>query len=106
MQQSLAKGSVGGEKLQPCELVEDALRMNASSPMRFDIQVVKQFDEVPPITTGKDKALQILVNLVRNAKQACDDSGRPEKRVTLRVSNGTDRVRISVSDNGIGIPPE
>src|SRR5262249_920437 len=49
---------------------------------------------------------QILVNLIRNAKHACDDSGRADKQITLRVANGDGRVKISVSDNGVGIPQE
>ncbi len=106
MQQSFAKVSGVGETLQASDLVEDALRMNTSSLTRHDIQVIKQFDEVPPITTEKHKVMQILVNLVHNAKHACDESGRPEKRLTVRVSNECDRVRISVGDNGVGIPPE
>ncbi len=106
MQQSFAKVSGVTETLQASDLAEEALRMNASSLTRHDIQVARQFDEVPPITTEKQKVMQILVNLVRNAKQACDESGRPEKRLTLRVSTGCDRVRISVRDNGIGIRPE
>jgi len=47
------------------------------------------------------------VNLIRNAKHACDDSGSSDKRVTVRaLLNGSDRAQVSVSDNGIGIPPE
>jgi signal transduction histidine kinase len=54
----------------------------------------------------KHKVLQILVNLIRNAKYACDESGRKDKQMIVRVSNGDNRVRISVKDNGIGIPQE
>ena len=54
----------------------------------------------------KHKILQILVNLLRNAKHACQESDRADKRLTVRVINGDGRVRISVIDNGIGIPPE
>ena len=50
--------------------------------------------------------LQILINLVRNAKYACEESNRPDKRLTLRVTDGDGRVKISVIDNGIGIRPE
>src|SRR5438034_11814451 len=53
-----------------------------------------------------NKVLQILVNLIRNAKYACDAAGRPDKRLTVRVTNGDHHVRIAVIDNGIGIPPE
>jgi signal transduction histidine kinase len=54
----------------------------------------------------KHKVLQILVNLIRNAKHAFDDSGGNEKQITLRITNANDRVKISVIDNGIGIPAE
>jgi signal transduction histidine kinase len=54
----------------------------------------------------KHKILQILVNLVGNAKHACDDSGRADRRLTVRVANGNGSVKISIIDNGIGIPPE
>jgi signal transduction histidine kinase len=54
----------------------------------------------------KHKVLQILVNLVQNPKQACYESGQPEKHLILRVTNGEDRVRIAVIDNGVGIPAE
>jgi signal transduction histidine kinase/ligand-binding sensor domain-containing protein len=106
MQQSFAKVSGVTELVKPADLVEDALRMNASSLARHNIQIIKEFEEAQLITVEKQKALQILVNLVRNAQDACDISGRDEKRVTLRVTHGDDRIRIAVRDNGVGIPPE
>ena len=54
----------------------------------------------------RSKVLQILVNLVRNAKYACDESGRADKTMTIRVEGDDERVRISVADNGIGIRAE
>jgi signal transduction histidine kinase len=50
--------------------------------------------------------LQILVNLIRNAKYACDESGRNDKCLTLRLSNAAERVQIAIIDNGVGIPAE
>jgi PAS domain S-box-containing protein len=106
MQQTYAKVSGAVETLKAADLVEDALRMNSSSLHRHDVQVVKELEEAPLVAVDKHKVLQILVNLMRNAKQACDESGRAEKRLTLRVTNGKDRVRIAVSDNGVGISPD
>jgi signal transduction histidine kinase len=48
----------------------------------------------------------VLVNLIRNAKHACQDSERADKRLTVRVANGESRIKISVMDNGVGISPE
>jgi PAS domain S-box-containing protein len=106
MQQSFGQVSGVTETLQVTDLVEEALRMNSPGLHRRAIQVIKEFEAVSPIMVEKHKVLQILVNLVRNAKQACDHPGHAEMRLTLRVTNGNDHVRIAVSDNGVGILPE
>lgn len=107
MQQSYARVSGMSESVNVLELVEDALRMNGGALARHEVQLVRDYPAHPTVATlDKHKVLQILVNLVRNAKYACDDSGAPEKRLTVRVTNGDDRVRITVADNGVGIPPE
>jgi PAS domain S-box-containing protein len=106
MQQSCAKASAGVDTHKISDLVDDALRMNANGLSRHDIQVVKEFQEGLAINVEKHKVLQILVNLFRNARQACETSDQPEKKLTIRASNGGDRVRISVTDNGVGIAAE
>jgi signal transduction histidine kinase len=106
MQQNYA--TVGGVKevIDVVGLVEDSLRMNESALNRHRVEVIREFENVPPMNIEKHKILQILVNLVRNAKYACDESKRSDKRLTVRVANGDGRVRISVIDNGVGIPSE
>ena len=106
MQQNYAKTSGVKEPLKITDLMEDAIRMNNGAMSRHQVKVVRDFAEVPPILTEKHKVLQILVNLIRNAKHACDDSGRADKQITLRVANGNERIKISVADNGVGIPAE
>ena len=106
MQQSYAKAFGVQESIQVAELVEDAARMNSGAMARHNVKIVREFKDVAPILTEKHKVLQILVNLIRNAKYACDDSGREDKQITLRVANGDGRIKISVIDNGVGIPPE
>ena len=59
---------------------------------------------MPSINVEKHKVLQVLVNLIRNGMHACDESGRAEKRLAVKVANGGDKVRISVRDNGVGLP--
>jgi PAS domain S-box-containing protein len=105
-QQSSAKTAGKAEKIQVTDLVEQTLQMDLDGQASRDIMVVKQFEPVPAIIVEKHKLLQILMNLVRNAKQACQEAGGQEKRLTLRVTEGDGRVRIAVSDNGAGISPE
>ena len=85
---------------------KDALRMNTGAMHRHNVKVVRDFAKVPPIMTEKHKVLQILVNLIRNAKYACDDSYRDDKQISLKVYNGDGRIKIAIDDNGVGIPEE
>jgi signal transduction histidine kinase len=107
MQQGYAKVSGVVENASVGELLEDALRMDAGSLARHGIEVVREYDAgLPEICVERHKVLQILVNLIRNAKHACDATGRKDKCIALQASMGEGRVIISVVDNGIGIPPE
>jgi PAS domain S-box-containing protein len=106
MQQNYAKSFGILESLSSIDLVEDAIRMNIGSMERHHVKLVREYAEVPPILAEKHKVLQILVNLIRNAKDACDDSGREDKQIALRIANGSNSVKISVTDNGVGIPGE
>jgi PAS domain S-box-containing protein len=106
MQQSYAKLCGVTETIAVTDLVEDSLRLNAGAFVRHGVTLCREFSEVPPITVDKHKVLQILVNLVRNAKYACDESGRSDKLITLRIEASAPGVRISVIDNGVGIPAE
>ena len=106
MQQNYAKVAGVTEAVAVSELVEDALRMNASALARHDVTVVRDYQAQPVITVEKHKVLQILVNVMRNAKYACGDSGRSDKQMIIHVSAAGGRVKIAVSDNGVGIPAE
>ena len=106
MQQNYATFGGVKEMINVADLVEDSLRLNEDALGRHRVQVIRQFETVPPMNLEKHKILQILVNLLRNAKHACQDSQRSDKRLTVRMANGEGRIRISVIDNGVGIPPE
>jgi PAS domain S-box-containing protein len=106
MQQSYAKRCGVIETVEVVDLVEDSLRLNAGALTRHGVTLHREFSKVPPIAVDKHKVLQILVNLVCNAKYACDDSGRTDKLVTLRIEGTVNGVRICVVDNGVGIPAE
>jgi light-regulated signal transduction histidine kinase (bacteriophytochrome) len=90
------------------ELVEDALRMNLAAFDRHHIELVREFDEhLPKLCVDRHKVLQILINLLRNAKHAMEETGEQGRRMVIRLSQTSpDWVKIVVSDNGIGIPPE
>jgi signal transduction histidine kinase len=108
MQQTYAKVSAIKELVCVSDLVEDSLRLNLGALSRHRVELVREFQDMPRMLLEKHKVLQILVNLISNAKYACDGAGENDKRLTLHVGTNaeTGRAYISVSDNGVGIPEE
>jgi PAS domain S-box-containing protein len=106
MQQAYAKRCGVMETVAVVDLVEDSLRMNTGALTRHKVALKRDFRNQPEVTVDKHKVLQILVNLIRNAKYACDESGTSDKQVTVRVESVPGAARISVIDNGVGIAPE
>lgn len=103
MQQTYAKVSAVVETIDVTELIEEALRISAGALAAHNIEILRQYESKPVIQSDKHKLLQILVNLIANAKHACADAPRPDKIVTLRVTTHSGKVVISVIDNGVGI---
>jgi C4-dicarboxylate-specific signal transduction histidine kinase len=107
MQQAYATMVGVVEPLDAVTLMDDSLRMNAGALVRHDVRVVRNFQPVPQLLAERGKVLQILVNLIRNAKYAADDGGQADKVITLHIVPGAPgRVLLSVQDNGVGIPAE
>ncbi len=106
MQQSYALVSGVAETVSLTEVVEDAIRINSGALGRHQVDLLRDYVSTPTLTLERHKVMQILVNLIRNAKYACDDSGRTDKQVTIRIEQEGEWVRLSVGDNGIGIPAE
>jgi C4-dicarboxylate-specific signal transduction histidine kinase len=106
MQQNYARILGINETFAVADVVEGALKMHLAAFRRHSVQLVREFQDVPPVTVDRHKVLQILVNLLHNAKYACDDSRSPDKRVIVRIQKLEQIVRVDVKDNGVGIAPE
>jgi signal transduction histidine kinase len=95
--------------VDPRELLEDALRMAGQDFEESSIRIVREYEGVRRLVIDKQRLLQILVNLVTNAKYAVTAGDSTEKKITLRIAPRPDdasRVLIEVSDTGSGIAPE
>jgi signal transduction histidine kinase len=108
MQQSLARFGSMQESVTLAELMEQALHISLTALEQQRIDIVREYDERTTMITDKHYVLQILVNLLSNAKDAMLSSAGPS-RLRLRVGLAEDRegfVRFQVADTGIGIQPE
>jgi signal transduction histidine kinase len=87
-------------------LIDTALDLQVAPWEGLGIVVERRLADLPLLHTDKHGVIEILVNLVSNARDAVRDSGRVEKRICVRAeAAGPDRVRIHVEDNGVGIDP-
>ncbi|MGH9886360.1 MAG: ATP-binding protein, partial [bacterium] len=103
-QQSRARPSDVVETFAIDGLLEDAIRLSAAAHGNHDIDVVRRFDRLPPATLDRHKALQILLILLGNARDAVMARPSGERRITLhtrRTASG--ELEIAVEDNGCGI---
>lgn len=103
-QQELAH--VGGrrESLHLNDLVETALLVQASDLAQID--VVREFGDFPPIVTDRHKLLQILVNLLSNARDSfqAGTPGRP--RILVKLELDGNHAQVTIEDSGIGMSAE
>ncbi|MDS9468634.1 sensor histidine kinase [Paracoccus sp. MBLB3053] len=87
------------------DLIDRALASARASGGARDFTILRD----PPaehlmVITDADRLLQVLINVLANARKYCA-AARPEIRIeTKRMRDGT--AEIVISDNGSGIPPE
>jgi signal transduction histidine kinase len=87
-------------------LLGDALAPISASCRTQGIEVVRDFDALPPVHLDRHKALQILIILLANARDAVLSNEPGHRAIAVRARRGaTGDLEITVDDNGCGIPP-
>jgi PAS domain S-box-containing protein len=88
------------------EVVSAALDITGYAVRTSGIEVTLDLaSDIPPILADADQLHQVLLNLIINAQHALQDHPGPRRiRVTSRYDSASDAVRVTVADNGPGIP--
>jgi PAS domain S-box-containing protein len=111
-QQSHAKGGIVIQRVNPSELINTALDMHRESFTRHQVQVDCRLEELGELPLDKHKALQILVNLITNAKNAVCEGRATDRCIRIilsavqRLGAAEQTISFRVEDNGMGIAPE
>jgi signal transduction histidine kinase/ActR/RegA family two-component response regulator len=102
---ALSRRETAPERLELGAVARDALGIARSDLQRRSVALVEDYGS-PCFTMGRrDNLVQVVLNLVFNAADACIAAGRPEARVTVRTKAEGSRVMLSVDDTGPGVPP-
>jgi len=70
--------------------------------LKSRIRIVKCFGDIPEIECYPNELNQVFMNILVNAAQAIKHRGE----ITVKTWREGDRVKIAISDTGVGIPPE
>jgi two-component system nitrogen regulation sensor histidine kinase GlnL len=109
--------------VEPCNLHESVRRASAilnagEKAAKTGVRIEEEFDPSLPQVSGiPDALVQVLINLLANAREACRDAAKPRVIIRTRFASGLQLhttgagkavrlpVEIRVSDNGPGVDP-
>lgn len=66
------------------------------------VEVIQNYEEIPPILCYQDELNQVWTNLIHNALQAMDNKGT----LTIDLRQEDRNIQVSITDTGKGIPTE
>ncbi|WNG27718.1 AAA family ATPase [Cystobacter fuscus] len=103
-QRTYATSTVLTDECDLTGLVEEALHMLAAR--HFPMSVTKELSELPKARVDRHRVLQILTNLLNNAREALESVPEEARRLGVRLTAEGGWARIQVVDNGEGLTPE
>ncbi len=99
----LSRGELEKSIEAPASLVQDACDLATADAAQRGIDCALEIaPDLPDILVDRIQVQQVIVNLLRNAIEAVDDNGR----VRLRADVDGSMLRVSVEDDGPGVPPD
>jgi len=92
--------------MELADLIDDALRLKSDVLARAGITLERRYVRLGTLLLERHKILQILLNLLENARHALSESRADPKRLAVTVEQGSEKIWVRVEDNGTGIKPD
>lgn len=108
LQQDFASRSEVKEKVNLKELINDSIVISGLNTIKTKVNLNLLLEELPIQILNKHKVVQILVNLLKNSKEALlEHEANQERNITITLKKNNEKTfQIKVSDNGPGVSPE
>jgi C4-dicarboxylate-specific signal transduction histidine kinase len=105
MQALLKRGELQLQPLDANEIVREVVQLLHSELIRREVLVHTALaPALPRVSADRIQVQQVLMNLLFNACDAMADQPREARSVSIVTSGTLGAVRISVADQGVGIP--
>jgi len=106
VQQNYVRGTLLPEECDLAQLIEDALSIQLPALQRHQIAVTREIHAMSKVRVDKHRVLQILINLITNARYAMDGVPEEQRQLRVRLEARGNTARIQVVDTGKGIALE
>jgi C4-dicarboxylate-specific signal transduction histidine kinase len=87
----------------PQDVIEDSIKIIEKSLINNNIQLIQNFKETEKINTYPKELLQVLINIIKNAKEAFSNKSIETKSITINLSQNKKNIIIEILDNAGGI---
>lgn len=107
--QAMAKSAGQAEQISLANVLSHAMELSFQPGDEKWITIRPNYQQVPTVLVDQHQLLQILVNLLRNAKQSMLQQVQDSHDLNLSVKYQDDdeaSVVMTIQDSGIGIAPE
>ncbi|MEM6449344.1 MAG: response regulator [Cyanobacteria bacterium P01_D01_bin.105] len=93
-------------------ILRHRLKANGQRPA---IEVVKDYGDISSVACFPGQLNQVFMNILANAIDALDEVSQSRSyadieaepnRITIRTEADNDQIKVAISDNGLGIPPQ
>lgn len=105
-QQNYAGTGIHAEQVLLDEIIDNALSLQAGSIERHNLDIEKDLRASKTVFIQRSKLIHVLVNILKNAKEAMDGMKPGEKKIVIKTWEEDNRVFLSISDTGSGIKDE
>ncbi len=112
LQQKYANIHAKEEKFKLQSLIKDVLTMMQPVFEKRKVELTLNITEdLPPIHSDRNKLVQVLINLLKNAVESIDDQLAIDPSMSPRISidislTGADYFSFDIEDNGTGVSKE
>ncbi len=101
---SLSAQALKFERFPLREAIEEAIQLSESKALKSQVTLALNGDSQITLSAARTQIIQVLVNLIKNAIEACAESS--ERWVAISYYEIASQVTIQIRDSGPGIDPK